>query len=95
MLLPEDLASLLQLGTLGQQMVLLQPNHRAWAADADVAYSLLSCEAVVLDEVAANEDACAPQPCLAVDSKCPCASSRTVQQKCAWQLVKVWQQGDL
>lgn len=84
MLLPEDLASLLQLGTLGQQVVLLQPNHGAWAADADVAYSLLSCEALVLDEVAANENASAPQPCLAVDSKCPCACSRIVQQKCAW-----------
>lgn len=60
MLLPEDLASLLQLGTLGQQVVLLQPNNRARAADADVADGLLSCEAMVLDEVAANENACAP-----------------------------------
>lgn len=68
MLLSEDLASLLQLGTLGQQVVLLQPNHRSRAADADVANGLLSCEAMVLDEVAADEDPCAPQPCLAVDS---------------------------
>ena len=79
MLLPEDLASLLQLGTLGQQVVLLQPNHRPWAADADVAYSLLSCEAVVLDEVAADQNACAPQPRFAVDGKCPCVCNETVQ----------------
>lgn len=60
MLLSEDLASLLQLGTLGQQVVLLQPNHRAWAADPNVANGLLGCEAMVLDEVAADEDSCAP-----------------------------------
>ena len=83
MLLPEDVASLLQLSTLGQQVVLLQPNHRPWTADADVAYSLLSCEAVVLDKVAADENSCAPQPRLAVDSKCPCACNEIVQGECA------------
>ena len=54
------MASLLQLGMLGQQMILLQANDRAWAADADVANSLFSCEVMVLDEVAADEHACAP-----------------------------------
>ena len=67
MLLPECLASLLQLSNLGQQMVLLQANDRTRAADADVAYCLLSCEAMVLDEIAADEHACATQPCFAVD----------------------------
>lgn len=60
MLLSEGLASLLQLGTLGQQVVLLEPNHRSWAADSNVANGLLSCEAMVLDEVAADEDTRAP-----------------------------------
>ena len=60
MLLSEDLASLLQLGTLGQQMVLLQPNHRTWPADPGVADGLLGGEAMVLDKVAADEHPCAP-----------------------------------
>ena len=66
-LLPEGLASLLQLGSLGQQVVLLQPNHRAWPAHTDVAYGLLRSEIMVLDEVAADEHPCSPQACLAVD----------------------------
>lgn len=72
MLLSKDYASLLQLGTLGQQVVLLQANDRARAADADVAYGLLSCEVMVLNEVAADQHTCAPQAGLAVNCQRPC-----------------------
>ncbi len=53
-LLPEGLTGLLQLGMLSQQVVLLQPNNRAWAAHSDVPNGLLRGEVMVLDEVAAN-----------------------------------------
>ena len=72
MLLPEGVASLLQLGSLGQQVVLLQTYHSARAAHPDVADGLLRGEVMVLDEVAADEHPCPPQTRLAVDSQSPC-----------------------
>ena len=66
-LLPEGPASLLQLGSLGKQVVLLQPNHRARPAHADIPNSLLRAEVMVLYQITANEDPCPPQTCFAVD----------------------------
>ena len=71
-LLPEGMASLLQLGSLGQQVVLLQAYHRARAAHPNVANGLLRGEVVVLDEVAADEHPRPPQTRLAVDSQSAC-----------------------
>ena len=72
MLLPEELACLLELSMLGQQVVLLQPNDRAWPANPDVPNRLLRSEVMVLDEIAADEHPRAPQPCLAVNGQRPC-----------------------
>ena len=77
MLLAEEVASLLQLWSLGQEVVLLQANDRAWAADPDVAYGLLRREPIVLDHVAADQHPCSPQPCLAVNGQRPCDTPPT------------------
>ena len=73
-LLTEEVTSLLQVGSLGQQVVLLQANDGARAADPDVANGFLGCEAVVLDHVAANQHSCAPQPCFTVNGQSTCST---------------------
>ncbi len=48
---------------------LLGADDAAGSADANVPDGLLCGEAVVLDHVAADENACAAQPCFAMDSQ--------------------------
>ena len=62
----------LHAGLLGDNKVLLRPNDAAGPAHSDVTQRLLGCKAVVLHQVAADEDPSPPQAGFAVDRKRPC-----------------------